>query len=75
MKNVGFGDKRIYVMTKEEHDKLAVLIGNIYADSMIVHNYVRLDIAESNVSDVIKQAMMETTKDLYNNMQTLFSAI
>lgn len=75
MKSVGFGDKRIYVMTKEEHDKLEALIGSIYADSMIVHNYVRLDIAESNVSDVIKQAMMDTTKDLYNNMQTVFRAI
>lgn len=74
MKELGFGNKRIYVMTKEEHDKLEALICSIYADSTIVYNDVRLDVAESNVNEFVKRMMMEITKDICDNMQTVFSA-
>lgn len=75
MKELGFGNKRVYVMTKEEHDKLEALISSIYADSMIVYNNVRLNVAESNVDEYAKRTMMEITKDIYDNMRIVFSAI
>lgn len=75
MKELGFGNKRVYVMTKEEHDKLEALISSIYADSMIVYNDVRLNVADSNVDAYAKRTMMEITKDIYENMRTVFNAI
>lgn len=75
MKKLSFGNKRIYVMTEDEHDKLEALISSIYADSMIVYNDVRLNVADSNVNDYVKRTMMEITKDIYNNMRTVFNAI
>lgn len=75
MKELGFGNKRVYVMSKEEHDKLEALICSIYADSMIVYNNVRLNVAESNIDEYTKRTMMEITKDIYDNMRTVFSAI
>ena len=75
MKELGFGNKRVYVMTKEEHDKLEALISSIYADSTIVYNNVRLNVAESNVDEYTKRTMMEITKDICDNMRTVFSVI
>lgn len=75
MKELGFGNKRVYVMTKEEHDKLEALISSIYADSTIVYNNVRLNVAESNVDEYTKRTMMEITKDICDNTRTVFSAI
>ena len=73
MKKIGFGNKRVYVMTGEERDRLVSLIHCAFYNSGFVAAS-SLRALNGNFSDEDKKLYLESAVNAHDNATKLFRA-
>ncbi len=72
MKELSFGNKRIYVMTGEERDRLVSLIHATFRDSGFISALSRQAVYNGFADEDVKKLYVETTKDTHEHVTKLF---
>ncbi len=72
MKELGFGDKRVYVMTGEEHDKLVTLLCKLMSDSGFVRSLAHRDVYDGFDVEYDKKLYLETAASAHEAARELF---